>query len=276
MTLLTTALIGFLMLLSQTRKRLIAVFLIGCLTIFSVAPPPAQAQGPCLPGDMICYVNLVLATINQIVSGWLNSINTIRSTVLAMYQQTVWPINRINQGRNQIVMMIGQFRGVMQGIMSINPHTATLANPVALENMLRDRNTANLGSFSQTYTNTYRPVPQAGKIAPEDRNMTDMDDALAQNNLKTLKMSDQAQDLMLQAADQIENIASTSAPGSAPFLTASAAVANIKSHAVMQKMLAAMMRQEAGRVAHDNALRKRRSALAAQLQTDMSKVLQHQ
>jgi hypothetical protein len=193
-----------------------------------------------------------------------------------MYQQTVWPTNLINQAKNQIIAMIGQFRGLMQGIMSINPHTATLANPVALENILRDRNTANLGSLSQIYTNTYHPVPQAGKIAPEDRNMTDMDDALAQDNLKTLKMSDQAQDLMLQAADQIENIASTSAPGSAPFLTASSAVANIKSQAVMQKMLAAMMRQEAARVAHDNALRKRRSTLAVQLQTDMSKVLQHQ
>lgn len=273
---MVTAFIGFLMLLSTgSRKRMTAVFLIGCLTIFAVAPPPAQAQAGCLSGDMLCYINLVLTTINQVVNGWLNSINTIRTTVLRMYQQTVWPVNLINQAKNQIVGMIGQFRGVMQGIMSINPHTATLANPVALENILRDRSTGNLGSLSQIYTNTYRPVPQAGKIAPEDRNMTDMDDALAQDNLKTLKMSDQAQDLMLQAADRIENIASTSAPGSAPFLTASSAVANIKSQAVMQKMLAAMLRQEAARVAHDNALRKRRSALAVQLQTDMSKVLQH-
>ena len=272
-----TAVIGFLMLLSaQSRRRMVAVALIGCLAIFAVAPPPAQAQAGCLSGDMLCYINLVLTTINQVVNGWLNSINTIRTTVLRMYQQTVWPVNLINQAKNQIVGMIGQFRGVMQGIMSINPHTATLANPVALENILRDRSTGNLGSLSQVYTNTYRPVPQAGKIAPEDRNMTDMDDALAQDNLKTLKMSDQAQDFMLQAADQIENIASTSAPGSAPFLTASSAVANIKSQAVMQKMLAAMLRQEAARVAHDNALRKRRSALAVQLQTDMSKVLKHQ
>ncbi len=275
--LVITALIGFLMLLSsRSRRRMVAVALIGCLAIFAVAPPPAQAQAGCLSGDMLCYINLVLTTINQVVNGWLNSINTIRTTVLRMYQQTVWPVNLINQAKNQIVGMIGQFRGVMQGIMSINPHTATLANPVALENILRDRSTGNLGSLSQIYTNTYRPVPQAGKIAPEDRNMTDMDDALAQDNLKTLKMSDQAQDLMLQAADQIENIASTSAPGSAPFLTASSAVANIKSQAVMQKMLAALLRQEAARVAHDNALRKRRSALAVQLQTDMSKVLKHQ
>lgn len=111
--------------------------------------------------------------------------------------------------------------------------------------------------------------------------MTDMDDAMAQNNLKTLKISDQAQDLMLQAADQIENLAgdpniNRMATGSAPFLTASVAAANIKSQAIMQKMLAAALRQEAARVAHDNALRKRNSALAVKLQTDMINILKRQ
>jgi len=109
--------------------------------------------------------------------------------------------------------------------------------------------------------------------------MTDMDDAMAQDNLKTLKMSDQAQDLVLQAADQIEDLAgdpdiNDMAPGSAAFLTASAVVASVKSEAIMQKMLAAALRQEAARIAHDNALRKRRSALAVQLQNDMTNILQ--
>jgi hypothetical protein len=175
--------------------------------------------------------------------------------------------------------MIAQFRGLMQGIFSINPHTATLPNPVALENIIRNRQTGDLGSVGQIYLNTFRPVPQAGLMAPQDRDMTDMDDAMAQNNLKTLKMSDQAQDLMLQAADQIESLAGDPdinhmAPGSAPFLTASAVVASVKSEAIMQKMLAAALRQEAARVAHDNALRKRRSALAVQLQNDMTNILQ--
>jgi len=56
------------------------------------------------------------------------------------------------------------------------------------------------------YANAFRPVPQAGAIAPQDRDMTDMDDALAQDNLMLLKVADQAQDLELQAADQIESL----------------------------------------------------------------------
>jgi type IV secretory pathway VirB9-like protein len=107
-----------------------------------------------------------------------------------------------------------------------------------------------------------------------------VDDALAQDNLMMLKVADQAQDLELQAADQIENMVGNSsinisAPGSSSLITAAAVSAEIKSQAIMQKMLAAMMRQEAGSVAHDNALRKRTATFAGQLQSNLTNVLQH-
>jgi hypothetical protein len=90
--------------------------------------------------------------------------------------------------------------------MTINPHTATLPNPAALENIIRNRGTGDLGTVPQAYVNAFRPVPQPGAIAPQDRDMTDMDDALAQDNLMLLKVADQAQDLELQATDQIESL----------------------------------------------------------------------
>lgn len=267
---------GLMLLSANTRRRVVAISVIACLTMLVVAPAPAPAQGQfCLP----CVIQAVLDTINKVIGNWLNVIIGVLTNMRNFYQQTVWPVNLINQAKAQITAMIAQFRGLMQGIFSINPHTATLPNPVALENIIRNRQTGDLGSVGQIYVNTFRPVPQTGLIAPQDRDMTDMDDAMAQDNLKTLKMSDQAQDLMLQAADQIENLAGDPdinhmAPGSAAFLTASAVVASVKSEAIMQKMLAAAMRQEAARIAHDNALRKRRSALAVQLQNDMTNILQ--
>ena len=66
-----------------------------------------------------------------------------------------------------------------------------------------------------------------------------------------------------------------SAPGSSSLITAAAVSAEIKSQAIMQKMMAAMLRQEAGRVAHDNAIRKRTATFAGQLQNNMTNVLQH-
>jgi hypothetical protein len=276
MVILTVLFAGLMLLSANTRRRVVAISVIACVTMLIVAPAPAPAQGQfCLP----CVIQAVLDTINKVIGNWLNVIIGVLTNMRDFYQQTVWPVNLINQAKAQITAMIAQFRGLMQSIFSINPHTATLPNPVALENIIRNRQTGDLGSVGQIYVNTFRPVPQAGLIAPQDRDMTDMDDALAQDNLKTLKMSDQAQDLMLQAADQIDNLAGDPdinhmAPGSAVFLTASAVVASVKSEAIMQKMLAAAMRQEAARIAHDNALRKRRSALAVQLQNDMTNILQ--
>ena len=275
--LMLAGLFGSLMLVSaDSRRRMVAVLLIGCIAILGVSPPPAQAQGFCLP----CVIQAVLTTISQTLGNWLNLINGVVSDIRKLYEQTIWPLSAINLAKSQIQAIIGQFRGLIQSIMSINPHTATLPNPVALENLIRNRATGDLNSVPQMYVGTFRPVPQAGAIAPPDRNMTDMDDALAQDNLMLLKGADQAQDLELQAADQIESLVGNSsiniaAPGSSSLITAAAVTAEIKSQAVMQKMLAAMLRQEAGRVAHDNAIRKRNAALAGQLQTNMTNVLQH-
>jgi hypothetical protein len=276
--LLVTALFGGLMLMSiQSRRRTIAILLIGAIAILATSPPPAQAQLPfCLP----CVIQAVLATITVTIGGWLNQINGVLAKIFVLFQQTVWPPGKISLAKSQIQSIIAQFLGVLQSIMSINPHTATLPHPIALESIIRDRSAADLSSVPPAYVNTYRAVPQAGNIAPQDRDLTDMDDAMAQDNLMMLKESDHAQDLQLQLANQIESLVGNpniniSAPGSSSLITAAAVAGEIRSQAVTQKMLAAMLRQEAARVAHDNAIRKRNAAYASQLQTDMTNVLQH-
>ena len=276
--LLVTALFGGLMLLSvESRRRMVAVLLIGCIAVLGISPPPAQAQLPfCLP----CVIQAVLNTITVTIGGWLTSINVVLGKLFSLFTQTVWPLAKINLAKSQIRSIIAQFLGVLQSIMSINPHTATLPHPIALESVIRDRSAADLSSVPPAYVNTFRAVPQAGNIAPQDRDLTDMDDAMAQDNLMMLKESDQAQDLQLQLANQIESLVGNpsiniSAPGSSSLITAAAVAGEIQSQAVTQKMLAAMLRQEAARVAHDNAIRKRNAAYAGQLQTDMTNVLQH-
>src|SRR4029077_9798531 len=101
----------------------------------------------------------------------------------------------------------------------------------------------------------------------------DVDDALAVDNLKTLKESDAAADLTLAAANDVEDAASQAAPGSAPFLTATAVAASIHSQALTQKMLAAELRQEAARIAHENYLRKRGATLTDDVNTQILNLL---
>src|SRR5204863_4141004 len=122
----------------------------------------------------------------------------------------------------------------------------------------------------QSYYQTFGALPAADQADPLALNMIDIDDGLTLATLKTLKATDQVGDLILESGNQIEDEARSAAPGSAPFLTASAMAANIQSQAMMQKMLAAMLRQESARIAHENALRKRSGILSVKARQGIS------
>jgi hypothetical protein len=86
-------------------------------------------------------------------------------------------------------------------------------------------------------------------------------------------VSDQATEQMLGVADGIERQAASAAPGSAPMLTAQAQVANLQNQAMLQRMLAAELRQEAARLAHSNAMRKQSVEATNQLRKRMQQIL---
>ena len=261
---------SWLVVTTQSRRRLVAVALAAVLAITLVSPPPAQARG-----SLITAIQAVLNVINGVIQTALNGINNVRAAMSNFYQSVTWPLQLINQARAQVLQMINQYRSLMASIVSINLRSATLPNPQALENLVRDHRVNNFSGLTQAFGNAYRGIPTQTDASPTDRAMSDMDDALALDNLKTLKATDRATDLELQAADSIENSASQAAPGSAPFLTAAATASSIRSQALMQKMLAAELRQEAARMAHGNELRKHGAAFTTQLRGVLINLLQH-
>jgi hypothetical protein len=256
----------------QDRRRLFILTLIGVMVTTLVGvPQPANAQT-----GILAAIQAVLSAINNVIHTALTSINTVRTEVNNLQQAVAWPQQLINQARAQVTQMIGQYRTLMTSIFRVNLNSATLPNPQALEAVLRDHQVNNFSNLTTTFGNTYGVIPVATSASPTDRAMSDMDDALALDNLKMLKASDQATDLQLQSADSIENAASQAAPGSAAFLTATAIVSGIHSQAVSQKMLAAELRQEAARLAHRNTLRKENATNTTQLRGVLVNLLQHQ
>jgi len=256
------------MVIARTRRQVLALSLAGVLAVALVSPPPTQAQG-----SLVVAIQSVLNVINGMIKTALNSINSVRTAISNFYKQATWPVALINQAKAMVTQMIGQYRGLMQNIFSINLKSATLPNPSALENAMRNHLTNDFASLTTSFGTTYGSVPNTTAASPADRTMMDMDDALAVDNLKILKMSDAAGDLTLQAANNMENAASQAAPGSAPFLTATAVVASIESQALTQKMLAAELRQEAARLAHENALRKRGATVTGDVNTQILNLL---
>jgi len=259
------------MVTANSSRRVLAVTIAGILvSTMLIAPPLAEAQG-----GLVQAIQAVLNVINGTLKNALAAINTARAAMNALYQNFVWPVQLINQARAQVTQMINQYRALMASILNMNLSSATLPTPQSLETMMRDHRVNNFNSLTQSFGNTYGAIPTSVDASQADRDMSDMDDALTLDSLKTLKASDNATDLELQAANSIENSATQAAPGSAPFMTASAVASSIRSQALTQKMLAVELRQEAAHIAHQNGFRKRGATFTTQFRTLMMNLLQH-
>lgn len=254
-----------------TRRKLIPVAVLCGLSLL-VTSRPAQAQAGT---NLLTEIMTVLSTISTTLTQALSAIQGVRAADKAIQQSVLFPLTVINSARNQITSMKSTYRNLLNGLMHFNPHSATLPNTQALERLIRDRQTNDLPSLQSAFAAAFRPLPPAAQMSPEDRSMTDMDDTFAEDTFAAAKAADQSQDLLLQAADAIENQAETSAPGSAPFLTAQAVVAQIKSQAVTQKMYAALLREEAGQLAHSNALVKRSATQTSTVTDAIKQALSH-
>jgi len=101
MFVLTALFAGLMLLSARSRRRIIAISLIGCLAMLVIAPAPAQGQ-LCLP----CIIQAALDTINKVIGNWLSAVNGVLTNIRNFYQQVVWPLNLINQAKAQITSMI--------------------------------------------------------------------------------------------------------------------------------------------------------------------------
>ena len=263
----------FALLLLTRVRRAIALTLVGAMALTMVAPPARAQLGI---GAVIAAATAVVNLINNTIGGLLNavrntigSINGVLTQFDRLWEQVVYPLNLINQARALVSSMIAQYRGLLTGLLRVNVSSAQLPNPVALETIVRNRSSADYGQLTTAYAQTYRTIPQPTDASPMERDLADIDDAAALAYLKALKASDAMVDQMMNAANLIEDEGVNMAPGSAPYLAGAGMIASVKSQAMMQRMIAAAIRQEAARVAHDNTIRKRNAMFGAQFRNDV-------
>ena len=254
-------------------RRVVALTVVGAVALTMVAPPAKAQLG--IPA-IIAAAAAVVTMINNVIGGLLNavrgtigSINGVLTQFQNLWQQVVYPLQLINQARALVSSMIAQFRGILMALLRVNVSSAQLPNPAALESIIRNRGTGDFAQLTNVYVQTYRAIPQPADAHPMERDLADIDDATALANLKTLKASDAMVDQMMAASNVIEDEGVNMAPGSAPYLAGAGIISSVKSQAMLERMIAAAIRQEAARVAHDNTVRKRNAMFGAQLRTNV-------
>ena len=265
-----TLILPFFLFLAWVKRshRILGLTLIGVLIITLVLPATSYAQFGFLGG-----IQNLLNLINGSIRTALNAIGSVMQALNTLHQEIVWPVRLIQQARDALGSLISQTRGTIQNIHSFPVQSATLPVPAELEAIVRNGQSNDFGSLTQAYIRTFGAIPDASAADAMTRNFIDADDAMAVGALKALKASDQSTALLLESSNHIEDEARSTAPGSAPFLTAAGVAANIQSQAMMQKMLAAMIRQEATRIAEENGRRKRYGLLVNKAQEGVSDLL---
>lgn len=231
------------------RRLALAVLLLACSLM---APIPGH-------GQFFGVFNAIFSSIQNDIGTSLSSINQVAQQLQKLYQTTMAPLTAINQARGFVANSIGIFRAQLNQVFNMPFTSAVTPGPRQFESVLHSRVSTQISALQASFTTNYGAIPAVDTASPQDRVIMDVDDALGQENLKTTLIADEGANVVLQAADRMENQVAVSTPGSNPFLTAQAQVANLRCQAYLQKMLAAQLRQEAGRIAHDGVMIKRRT-----------------
>lgn len=250
----------------HSGKRWLLLLLLAMM----LAPSNARAAGI---GDLLTLFKTITSTIQGAIGGALSGIQTLNSTINNFRQRIIWPLAQINQARAFVASTRAQYGELMSQIHAIKNNSATLTNPSHLETLFRNGRSGSIGQFQPLYTNVYGNVPSATDARLLQRNMVDMDDALAQGSLKTTVLSDQTTQGMLALADSIEQQSATAAPGSVPILATQAGISELESQAYLAKVLASELRQEAAKLAHQNSLVKQSAASTRNLMNQAQQVL---
>jgi hypothetical protein len=253
--------------LSRSRRWLFVVVIALCLI-----PPNMRAAGV---GDILSLLQTITSTLQGPVGGSLSGMQKLSAAVNKFRQQVIWPLAVINQTRAFVSATRAHYTGLMSQIQGIKNNSATLALPMQLESAFRGGHAGIIGQLPSIYTQVYQPVAQAGTAQPVQRNLMDIDDAMAMDSLKTSMVSDQTTQEMLTLADSLEQQAMTAAPGSAPMITAQARVADLETQAQLAKLLASQLRQEATRLANRNAMLEQSATSTGNLQKQIQQVLAH-
>jgi hypothetical protein len=247
-------------------KRIVAIVVVSSMLLMPVAANAGLA-------DIITLITTITSTLQDAIGTVLGGIQTLNAAANNFRQQVLFPMTLIDQAKAFVGQIRTQFATSAAQIHAIETSSATLPNPQQLESLLRHGQSGTLAQLLPAFDKLYTPIPLLNDASPADRNLMDVEDAMAVGSLKTAIISDQTTEQMLGVADGIEQQAAAAAPGSAPMLTAQAQVANLQNQAMLQRMLAAELRQEATHLAHSNTLRKRSAEAAKQLRDHMQNSL---
>jgi hypothetical protein len=215
----------------------------------------------------------ILGTITGPIGGALTDINRIRAQILQTEQQVLWPVALIEESRNYIATIKASYRGWMNNVFALRVNSALLPASRSLESAFLSAQTGQISNFNQGYGAEYGVQPAMGAAPQLNLQMMDIEDATAKDATAQSMAADQATQTMLNTAQDIEDQAESTAPGTANMVAAEARTAELASIAMQHKLLAYELREAAIELAHRNAILKQSTTSMQNLNQQMLNAL---
>lgn len=236
------------------------------LCVALAVPVPAHA-------GILDIFSSIESVIKQDIGGALEDIRAIQTRVQTLYKEVLWPVAAIEQAHSFVSRTITSYRGWMNSVFTLPIASAQLSAPQQFESRFLSGSAGGYAGMSTSYTATYGSLPTTQQAPSSRLQIMDINDALAKDSIAQSMASDQANTQMLTLANQMENGAATAAPGTAPYLTASALTATLQTQAFQLKLLASQLREVSAQLAHQNARFKQLIAERSQLNQNLQQML---
>jgi len=226
---------------TRTFGRKIVLCGLGVAFVGLVTVRPAHSQFGIDIAAILAGLKAINNTLTSAVGAPLKVINKIQQQEQQYQQQVLYPLTAINSAKQMATSFANSFSSFRQlGTMNIS--SASLPNPLQLEQQMLSANPNNIASIGSAYQNVFAPLPMTTAAPQNIEYQIDMGDAQAQDALKKAIELDAFAARELEVAQKLNDQIAASAPGTAPILDAEASAWVVQANAYTQMGMAELLR----------------------------------
>lgn len=187
-----------------------------------------------------------LETYEKVIYGYEQKISKYTQQIDQHEQQVIAPATQIANTQNWLMLAQGQYNGWFYQVNGISLNSASTPLVSAFEAAIQNGG-ASL-SIGDNYTKVYGSQPSANAVSQSVASSVDAADTSAEEALTLANSSDAMSQYFIKSANNMESAAASSAPGNSSLVQAQAQAMQLYSNAIMHRLLASMLRQQAERL----------------------------
>ncbi len=224
----------------QATRAVVGLSVCACLFF-----TPRVAQAFSLT-SLITYVTNI-ANVESQLSGSQSSMSNFNSDVVV-------PALQLTSLKSWLSLAETSYQGWFNAVLRVPVSSASMTNTSSLETAMRAGYSGGTGSsIASNYSGVYGARLTTTQASSQIASQVDMSDTTAQEGLALAANSDNASSKLITTAQNLQQQAATTAPGTADMIAAQSQALQLQSNSMMHHVLASILREEAMKIASEAA-----------------------